>query len=266
MNPFLTAAGGSAGAQGPQGAAGASGTPGAQGAQGAQGAAGSGAAGPWDWADPFYEVAGDQLSVVDPALWTDSDDLGGANACTLTQVQGRNMKVDTSGAGNRVQGALIAVPSDDFVRLMRLGFQRNVQALTASSVITAGVAFVDGADVSTSSWYGAHVYWGTDYANAGYTVDQTSGASRWESYDAGTYAVIWGSLPVTSCDCALVRSGTSLTVYWADMRGQLIPIRTWTGISTGAGYVGVRTAVLLGSSDHVDVLVYAYRASLTEVP
>lgn len=262
--PFVTSAGaGGAGAQGPQGAPGAAG---AQGAQGAQGASGSSAAGPWDWADPFYESGGDQLAAVDPNLWTDASAIGGATACTLTQVQSRIMRVDTSGAGNRVQGALIAVGAGDFVRLLRLGFQRNVSALASSSVVLGGPAFVDGADVSTASWYGGGIYWGgTDYANSGYTFDNTSGAARWESYDGGTYGVIWGTLPSCACDCAFVRVGTTLTLYWADMRGQLNAVRSWT-VSAGAGYVGVRASVLLGSADNVNILVYAYRESLSSLP
>lgn len=264
--PFLTAAGGTAGAQGPQGAAGANGTPGAQGAQGAQGAAGSGAAGPWDWADPFYEVAGDQLSAVDPALWTDPSTIGGLTAATYTQPQSRIMRIDTSGAGDRAQGALIAVPAGDFVRCMRLGFQRNVLSTAASSVLVAGPVYVDGADVGNKSWCGPGVYWlGGDFSNQGYVFDNAAGANRWENYDPGTFGSVWGGKYIVECDCAIVRSGVFVSFYWGTVRGQLNKMKTWT-MSAAAGYVGVRCQVLAGSPDRVDALIYAYRASLTEVP
>ena len=267
MSAFITSAGsGAAGSQGAQGPQGAGGSAGSQGSQGAQGA-GASASNPLDWADPANAVAGDQLTVVDPALWTDASTIGGSTASTLTAVGSRYMRVVTSGgSGNRAQGALIAVPAGDFIRAMRIGFRRSVLGGIASNTLNAGPVFVDGANVGSASWYGPASYWGSqnDFAMSGYALQNEAGANRWETYD-GSYASLWTNENLIQWDVIIARVGTTLTIYWGPQRGQMNSVKSWT-VSAGAGLVGVRTEVMSGSPDSVDVFVYAYRVSLAAVP
>ena len=123
--------------------------------------------------------------------------------------------------------------------------------------------FVDGTNAA-SAWYGVHGYWGgADFAYSLYQLSQAAGSGAWESYGSYTLVgtVYWGTMH----DFVLSRSGTTLDIYIAPARGQLVKAGTWT-VSTNAGMVGIRTATLLSTADTMDAVLYAYRESLTEVP
>lgn len=222
---------------------------------------------PIDWADPVYEATGDQLTTVTPGLWTDASTIGGSTASVLTQVDSRYMLVDTSGgSGNRAQGVLISVPTGNFIRAMRLGFRRSVVGGATSNTLCAGPVFVDGTDVATSPWYGIAAYWGVqnDFSMSGYAFQNIVGVNLFNTYD-GSYAALWATEYITQCDALIQRVGTTLTIWWGPIRGQMNSVKSWT-VGTGAGLVGVRTEVLSGSADSVNVLMYAYRVSLASVP
>lgn len=228
--------------------------------------------GPYDWADPAFEIPGDQLSAIDPTAWSDAGGaFGGSKTSCVQTVESRLLRVSnafqsncsTPQTGDRANGILIAVPSGDFIRAMRIGFRRSVAATVSSSVLTGGAVFVDGTSAS-AAWYGVHAYWGgTDLSYDVYKLSHSAAAGAWETYSA--YTLLKSAYSEMLWDCVLERSGTTLTAYVAAARGQLAPWATWT-VSTGAGMVGIRTATLLSTADTLAATLYAYRESLTEVP
>ena len=244
---------------------------GPQGVPGATGPAGPAGSAAYDWSNPQYEQAGDQLTVVDPALWADAATLGGVTPCTLSAVNGaRNMLVDCSagGAGSRVQGALIGVAAGDFCVALRVGLYRpGFAGSVVSTTIAAGAAYVDGADVSLSPWYGAAHYWGggNDYIHNTYGLDNATVPPYWETWNAFTPSLQSSTQRTETTDYVFQRIGGTLTIYSGPARSRLVLQATHLGIGVGAGLVGVRSQMIV-SFEPCNLVISAYRASLTEVP
>ena len=244
MNPFLTAAGGSAGAQGPQGDAGAQGAQGSQGAQGAQGpAAASGSV-------DFMTLAADaSFSLL---LWADAGAVGGSTTVTrsllatsrVLTIQPKLLANGATATGVRAQGALLSVSSGDFVHGFRM-YVYNPGKLgddATGDTFDAGAVFVEGAGASTASWYGLVCEWpgGSSWKAAPtiYEMSNTAGSNRWDAIGAYTS---YGALFTqgTTYDIWLQRSGTTLTAFFAEIGCMPVRVKTWT-VGTGAGMVGLR--------------------------
>lgn len=226
--------------------------------------------GPYDWADPYYEAAGDSLSSVLLADWPDASTVGGASSICRDQILSRSLRLRATtssdcttdyGAATRVGGTLRSVAAGDFRVAIRAAPTPNSWANTNGSHF-AGVVYVDGTDASTASWYGVAVY---VYAGAFTTWNffNSAGAARWETYEAGYTQILARYWEVM--DVVFQRSGTTLTVYLAPARGAFVPVATYT-VSADAGMVGLRTAVETATTDELDMTLLAYRAGLSEVP
>lgn len=227
--------------------------------------------GAWDWADPAYEAVGDQLTTVDPTLWTDAGGaFGGAKTVSkaASSAASRCMIVNagrSSGdilhVGNYVDGILISCAAGDFVRAIRVQLGRNVESWTSSGGdLNVMCVFVDGT-TSASDYYGAGVFW-----SAGdeilCTITTTSGS--WAS--AGTYTqrqLLYGA--VTSFDFCIERSDTDLAIYVGEARGRMRLMYSVAGVGAGAGFFGLRFA-RTGGSQYQTALIPAYRESLAAVP
>jgi len=199
--------------------------------------------------DPMQSGSATTWTLTD---WADAGSVGGATTVKRALLAGGGVaiypktKADLSTAsGARSQGALLTVAAGDFVRGFRIGVSTDDKALGTSlgDTIEVGAAFVDGANVGSSSWYGivrehgAGVAWYTEPTL--YSMSTTSGAGRWDT--ASTYTSLTGAVaPLsTTYDVWFRRSGTTLTAY-VGRPGQ-VPLKaaSWS-VSAGAGLAGIR--------------------------
>lgn len=232
---------------------------------------------PYDWADPSAETGSDELSAINQSNWTDASAHGGTTSACITTVDSRLLRLDSRTAtncstpttGNRAQGLLHTIGSGNFTAILRVSFARDVTLATVSYVVTESVVFVDGADVSTASWYGLGAYLGTEQVSNLYAFwNDATETPRFDTYDIGnsSYTLLGTNVDWSDgADVALVRSGTTLTAYIARPGGGFLLAKTWT-VTTGAGYVGIRTQNLLNESDNAIMTLKAFRTSLTTLP
>lgn len=225
-----------------------------------------------DWADPYYETAGDGLTEVDAADWLSAHTYGGGSEVCRQAVHSRylrlraSLKADCStswASTDRAMGMLHAVPAGDFIVAFRFGIHREQGIGAGGGTLDAGPVFVDGDDTGADSWYGSMLYGSTIDGAYIYQVTNTAGADRFSTY--GSYAnlnvyVTWQ----TVYDVVFQRSGTALTMYQGAPMSPLPKVASWT-VSADAGLVGVRSQTFLSTADEMDVVVYAFR-SLSEVP
>lgn len=200
-------------------------------------------------ADPMQAGAATTWSLTD---WADAGAVGGATTVKRALLASGGVAIypktkadNTSASGARAQGALVAVTAGDFVQGFRIGVSTSSKAATDAlgDTIEVGAAFVDGANVGSSSWYGIVGEYGSGtawYAEPTlYSMSTTSGTGRWDSASAYT-SIASGVAPFgKTYDVWFMRSGTTLTAY-VGRPGQT-PVRaaSWS-VSAGAGLAGVR--------------------------
>lgn len=255
-------------AGGPQGIQGPAGVAGAAGAAGPAGPAGPTA---WDWADPTYEVAGDQLTIVDPALWTDAGGaFGGAQTIykAASPAAARCMFVDAgkdnaglSHVGVYVDGVLISAPAGDFIRAIRVELTRSAFGyISSAGNLNALAVFVDGT-TATTTYHGAGIFWNVGDEQL---VTVTTTAASWAA--AGSYVqrqILYGG--ITAFDFCIERAGADLNIYYCPTRGRFSRLYTVPGVGVGVGFVGLRFE-RTGGVITQSALIPAYRESLTSVP
>ncbi len=218
-----------------------------------------------DWADPCHGT--DAVTLAD---WPDADDAGGADGICRDQVADGRIRLRSAldsdcstdyASATRTGGVLRTIGAGDFRVAVRFGWAPKSWANFGGTHL-AGVAFVDGADASTASWYGIAAY-----AAAGtvvlYDFQQAAGAARWEGYQAAAFTAIATAWPVV--DVVIERVGTTLTHYCAPAQGAFVACGTET-VSAGAGLIGLRVQVETSTADEFDVVLDAYRTGLSEVP
>ena len=199
--------------------------------------------------DPMQAGAATTWTLAD---WADAGSIGGATTVKRALLGSGGMAIypKTTAAlgtasGARSQGALVTVAAGDFVQGFRIGVSTSSKAATNAlgDTIEVGAAFVDGANVGSSSWYGIVSEYGSGtawYAEPTlYSMSTTSGTGRWDS--AATYtSVVSGVAPLgKTYDVWFMRSGTTLTAYIG--RPGQTPVRaaSWS-VSAGAGLAGIR--------------------------
>lgn len=204
-----------------------------------------------------------------PDDFVDTSTIGGATS-VLKEVADIGLRVRTDklangndADGDRVQGVVKATPAGNFVLGMRVAFHRpGVTVEEATTAIAAAVCFVDGANVSTASWYSVGLYLsgvGMPGATA-YRFARASGASRFESYDLALTAGVLGAgvMATGPFDVFFVREGTTLSAYMGPVGGAPPLIRTWV-VSEDEGSAGVRIAHQLSVAHDMQATIIAWK-------
>lgn len=207
--------------------------------------------------------------------WADAGTVGGATtvkrallAAGGVAIYPKTLANLSTASGARVQGALVSVPAGDFVQGFRIGVSTPSKVATDAlgDNVDFGAAFVDGTDVSTSSWYGILADYGSGSSwyvePRTYTMSTTSGASRWDS--ASTYASI---IPAVShlgktYDIWFQRSGTTLTAYVGRPGQTPVKAISWS-VSAGAGLAGLRSHMWTESAANTYVVTCTLHTATT---
>jgi hypothetical protein len=152
-----------------------------------------------------------------------------------------------------------AVASGDFYHSFRIYV--TVDAIDVGTTITDtidyGVAFIDGDSAADDSWYGLMFELGGAAVMltepAVYEMSKTSGSGRWDA--TPSYALVLGSSFHSSqaWDVWMVRSGTTLTAYYAPPGGAPVRAKQWT-VTSGAGYIGLRYQLYTASADRAYIV------------
>lgn len=202
-------------------------------------------------------TSGDFLSAGSSTTWTLTDwvDAGSIGGLTTVKralldqggivIKPKTKANDTTASGARSQGALTSVAAGDFVRGFRIGISTPSKLINEAlgDTIEFGAAFVDGANVGTSSWYGVV---GELSSGAGwysqptiYKMSNTAGSNRWDTAASYT-SLASGVSPLThTYDIWFVRSGTTLKAYVSLPGGSPLTAATWS-VSADAGLAGIR--------------------------
>lgn len=202
-------------------------------------------------------VSGDFLAYGSSTTWTltdwvDAGSIGGATTvkrAVLAQggivIKPKTKADDTTASGARSQGALTSVASGDFLRGFRIGVSTDDKTSSDSlgDTIDVGVAFVDGTNVGSNSWYGVVTEYSSGnpwyYEPAIYYMSNTSGTNRWDTASSYTAAINPVSSLSKTYDLWVRRSGTTLSIYIGKPGATPSKIFSWS-VSTGAGLAGIR--------------------------
>ncbi len=229
--------------------------------------AGGSSTSPYDWADPAFAQAGDELSGFTLLNWPDATAVGAATACTTSLLEGgRILRVDHGdpASGPRVQGRLRSVAAGDWIYAMRFGVTRvnNDGTLVLSSVapqfIMGGVCFLDGAATTAAHVGMALVMEVANPEVSGsrwYKVQGTIVGGGWPTYTVATS--IAANLMSQPMDVIFQRSGTTL-YYWMCVARQTPIYFGNVTVTAGAGMIGTRFQNLAGS-EQLRIHLYAFR-------
>lgn len=200
------------------------------------------AAAAWDWtgedAENLDDPSVDQLGgSVDVGKWSDASTTNGASVAltSLTAPASFDSKVICGVVPNNASasGFVMDTVAGDFVYAARVSIRRAGSDANDTLTAQAHMVFVDGTNVSSSSWYGA----GVRYANSDFD------SATWGAHNGINFNSLSNSadqiMPMMMWDVWIERSGTTLNIYAAPPGGAPNLMESYT-VSANAGLVGMR--------------------------
>lgn len=228
----------------------------------------------------FYDALGSGATTlavsdfVDASVASGSGGLGAATSSCLAAVESDRMlrmrsyqqsDCSTAAAGDRAQGRLATV-SGSWTYAFRLRMSRtdagtHKLASETSSVVTGGIVYVDGT-TKDDDWYSLQTYWSAadDYGAQWYRLWRPVGAvDGWNTYtDFAALQVLSQRVWDVYVSC----SGTALTWYLGASENDMRQVGSDT-VTSCDGRLGLRTQVLVGSADSVNVYLLGWRSVAT---
>lgn len=221
---------------------------------------GGGAYPPYDWMSDAAVVTDFSSGYPDLAV---ADE--GSTAGNLGTAGGGAMRRFSSNNTANLVGVLAeSVSSGNFVVAIRM--KTGAYGIDFNTTMYAGafVAFWDGTDTSTNSFYAVGPFRRThDQDSGGIARINGTGRPALTSLAATVQAAGPGLGDIV--DVVVARTSTTLTMYAGPAGGNLIQMDTWT-VSTGAGTIGIVAGGTAPATTWVDVVGIATSGTFTSMP